>query len=156
MVQEHERAAGGWQAEWSVVSSVVQSTGLAIALMAEVSEGLTIDAERMRANIEATNGIAFAERASMLLGKKLGRDKAHKLLEQASHKSTATKRRLSQVLAEMPEITQHLTAAELRELENPKRYLGVAEDFRKALLVSTRSSARTSKPGAKKSTRKAR
>jgi 3-carboxy-cis,cis-muconate cycloisomerase len=156
MVQEHERAAGGWQAEWSIVSSVVQSTGLAIASMAHVAEGLTVDAERMRANIEVTNGIVFAERASMLLGKKLGRDKAHKLLEQASHKSTATKRRLSQVLAEMPEITQHLTTAELRDLENPEHYLGVAEDFRRALLSSSRSSARASKPGAKKSTRKAR
>jgi 3-carboxy-cis,cis-muconate cycloisomerase len=156
MVQEHERAAGGWQAEWSIVSRVVQSTGLAIALMAELSEGLTIDAERMRANIEATNGIVFAERASMLLGKKLGRDKAHKLLEQASHQSIATKRRLSQVLAESLEIAQHLTTAELRDLENPEHYLGVAEDFRKALLASSQSSARASKPGAKKSTRKAR
>jgi 3-carboxy-cis,cis-muconate cycloisomerase len=156
MVQEHERAAGGWQAEWSIVSSVVQSTGLAIASMAHVAEGLTVDAERMRANIEVTNGIVFAERASMLLGKKLGRDKAHKLLEQASHKSTAMKRRLSQVLAEMPEITLHLTTTELRDLENPEHYLGVAEDFRRALLSSSRSSARASKPGAKKSTRKAR
>lgn len=156
MVQEHERAAGGWQGEWSIVSAVVQNTGLAIACMAEVAEGLTVDAERMRANIEATNGIIFAERASMLLGKKLGRDKAHELLEQASFESAATKRRLGQVLAEMPRITQHLSPAELRDLENPAHYLGVAEDFRKALLASSRSSNRTGKPGAKKSTRKTR
>ena len=43
MVQEHERAVGGWQAEWPVVASVVQSTGVAIASMAEVAEGLSVD-----------------------------------------------------------------------------------------------------------------
>jgi 3-carboxy-cis,cis-muconate cycloisomerase len=155
MVQEHERAAGGWQAEWSIVSAVVQSTGLAIACMAEVAEGLTVNQERMRANIEATNGIIFAERASMLVSKNIGRDKAHKLLEQASSKSVATRRRLSQVLAEIPEVTQHLTAAQLRDLENPEHYMGAVEDFRKALLASSRSSNRAGKPGAKK-TRKPR
>jgi 3-carboxy-cis,cis-muconate cycloisomerase len=151
MVQEHERAAGGWQAEWSIVSAVVQSTGLAIACMAEVAEGLVVDKERMRANIEATNGIIFAERASVLLGKIIGRDKAHRLLEQASSRSVATRRRLSQVLAEIPEVIQHLTVAELRDLENPEHYLGAAEDFRNALLASSRSSNRAGKLGARKS-----
>src|SRR5262249_40875634 len=30
MVQEHERAAGGWQAEWSIVANIIQSTGVAV------------------------------------------------------------------------------------------------------------------------------
>jgi 3-carboxy-cis,cis-muconate cycloisomerase len=150
MVQEHERAAGGWQAEWPIVSSVVQSTGLAISCMAEVAEGLAVNKERMRANIEATRGIIFAERASLLLGKKIGRDHAHKLMEQASSRSAASGRRLSEVLAEMPEVTQHLAAADLRDLETPEYYLGAAEDFRKALLASSRQ-ANGSKRRRKKS-----
>jgi 3-carboxy-cis,cis-muconate cycloisomerase len=151
MVQEHERAAGGWQAEWPIVSSVVQSTGLAIACMAEVAEGLKVDKDRMRANIEATRGIVFAERASLLLGKKIGRDQAHRLMEQASARSAMTGRRLKDVLAEMPEVKQHLTAAELRDLENPTHYLGAAEDFRKALLASPRQTDAGSKRSRKKS-----
>jgi len=154
MAQEHERAAGGWQAEWPIVSSVVQSAGLAIACMAEVAEGLAVDKERMRANIEATRGIIFAERASLLLGKKIGRDHAHKLMEQASSKSAATGRRLSDILAEMPEVTQHLTAADLRDLDNPAHYLGAAEDFRRALLAPLRQpdggGKRRTKPTLKK------
>jgi 3-carboxy-cis,cis-muconate cycloisomerase len=156
MVQEHERAAGGWQAEWSIVSSLIQNAGLAIASMAEVAEGLTVNAGKMRANIDATQGIIFAEHASMLLGKKIGRDKANHLLQQASQQSTATKRRLSEVLAQIPEITAYLTSAELRDLETPEHYLGVAEDFRQALLASSRSSGRPGKPGAKKRSRKRR
>ena len=46
---------------------------------------------------------------------------------------------------------QKMTAAELRDLEIPKHYLGAAEDFRKALLASSQSSKRAGKPGAKRS-----
>ncbi|MFZ0759221.1 MAG: 3-carboxy-cis,cis-muconate cycloisomerase, partial [Candidatus Sulfotelmatobacter sp.] len=81
MVLEHERGVGGWQAEWPIIASVIQSTGLAAASMAEVAESIAVDAARMRANIDATHGVVFAERAMMLLGPKLGRDVAHQLLE---------------------------------------------------------------------------
>ena len=59
MVQEHERGLGGWQAEWPVVAAVVQSTGVAIASMAEAAEGLSVDTEKMRVNIESTHGLDF-------------------------------------------------------------------------------------------------
>ncbi|HEY6185398.1 MAG TPA: 3-carboxy-cis,cis-muconate cycloisomerase, partial [Terriglobales bacterium] len=76
MVQEHERGVGGWQAEWPTAASIIQATGLAAASMAEVAEGLSINAARMRSNIDATHGVIFAERAAMLLGAKLERDVA--------------------------------------------------------------------------------
>jgi 3-carboxy-cis,cis-muconate cycloisomerase len=136
MAQEHERAAGSWQAEWPIVAGVVQSTGLAVASMADVAESLQVNAERMRANIAATRGIIFAERASMLLGKQIGRDRAHKILEEASLRAITAKRNLGEVLAENPEIAQHLRPADLRDLEVPERYLGAAEEFRRALLAS--------------------
>ena len=134
MVQEHERAVGGWQAEWPIVTAVIQSTGVAAASMAEVAEGLAVDAARMRANIEATRGVIFAERAMMLLGAKLGRDTAHKVLEEATRKSASGSRHLAEVLAEMPEVNRHIDAATLRQLELPDQYLGSAEQFRKSLL----------------------
>jgi 3-carboxy-cis,cis-muconate cycloisomerase len=137
MVQEHERSVGGWQAEWPVVALVVQSTGVATASMGEVAEGLSVDAARMRANIEATKGVIFAERAMILLGTSLGRDVAHKLLEEATRKSVAQRRSLSQVLSEMPEVTSRLDASVLRELEVPEQYLGAAEGFRQALVSSS-------------------
>jgi 3-carboxy-cis,cis-muconate cycloisomerase len=133
MVQEHERAVGGWQAEWPVVADVTKATGLATASMAEVAEGLTVDSTRMRENIEATRGIIFAERAMMLLGATVGRDVAHRLLEEATRRSIAEKRRLAEVLNEMPEVTRHISLEALNDLERPEAYLGVAEEFRKRL-----------------------
>jgi 3-carboxy-cis,cis-muconate cycloisomerase len=138
MTQEHERAAGGWQAEWPLAAGVIQNTGLAIACMAEVAEGMSVDPERMRANITATRGIVFAERAAMLLGTRIGRDAAHKLLQVASRRSVTEGRNLRDVLAETPEAAQHLKAAELNDLENPEHYLGAAEEFRRALVAAGR------------------
>jgi 3-carboxy-cis,cis-muconate cycloisomerase len=134
MVQEHERGAGGWQAEWSVLTGVVQSTGVAIASMAEAAEGLSVDPEKMRVNIRNTNGLIFAERAMMLLGPKLGRDVAHKILEGAARKSASEGRSLSAALGEIPEVTVHLSSADLEQMEVPEQYLGSAEIFRKALV----------------------
>jgi len=134
MLQEHERGVGGWQAEWPIVAAVVQSTGVAIASMAEVAEGLSVDAQKMRLNLENTNGAVFVERAMMLLGAKLGRDIAHKILKEAVTKSVKQGRHLAAVLAEIPDVTIHLSPAELNELEAPEQYLGSAEAFRSALL----------------------
>src|SRR5580704_11074377 len=77
MAQEHERGAGGWQAEWATIARVIEDTGLALASMREVAEGLSVDVSRMRANIEATVGLIFTERAMMLLAPRIGRDAAH-------------------------------------------------------------------------------
>ncbi len=133
MVQEHERSIGGWQAEWPVVAAVIQSTGVAITSMAEAAEGLTVDSEAMRRNIENTNGSIFAERALILLGSKIGRDVAHKILAAASRKSVEQNKNLAAVLAETPEVAAHLNAADLNQLTVPKQYLGSAEGFRQAL-----------------------
>jgi 3-carboxy-cis,cis-muconate cycloisomerase len=65
MLQEHERAAGAWQAEWSTVAAIVQSTGVAVASMAEAADGLIVYPDRMRKNIEATQGVVLIEKAAI-------------------------------------------------------------------------------------------
>jgi len=135
MAQEHERAAGAWQAEWPVVAGIVQSTGVALASMAETAEGLTVYPERMQENLDATRGAVFAERAMILLAPSLGRDVAHKLVEEAVRISRTSGRTLAEVLAQMPEATRVLTPAQLGRLEVAGDYLGSAEMFRVRLLM---------------------
>jgi 3-carboxy-cis,cis-muconate cycloisomerase len=52
MAQEHERAAGAWQAEWGTLSDLLRLTGSATAWARDLLEGLEVDAERMRSNAE--------------------------------------------------------------------------------------------------------
>ena len=139
MMQEHERAVGGWQSEWPVVASIIQSTGSAVSSMAEVAEGLSVDPARMRQNIENTKGLIFAERVMMLLAAELGRDVAHKLLEDTIRRSVAQNKALSTLLAELPEVSSRLDRSVLDQLEVAEQYLGSTEAFREALLNSTTS-----------------
>jgi 3-carboxy-cis,cis-muconate cycloisomerase len=142
MPQEHERGLGGWQAEWPIVAQAVQATGLAVASMAEVAEGLTVNAARMRANVQATRGVVFAERAMMLAGAKLGRDSAYRVLEEATNRSRREQRSLREVLAEMPEVENALDRESLAGLEVPEQYLGAADEFQRRLLESAKKSRR--------------
>jgi 3-carboxy-cis,cis-muconate cycloisomerase len=81
--QEHERALGGWQAEWPTLAQLVEALGSAVEAMAEVAPGLTVDTARLQVNLDATHGAILAERATFLLAESMGKDKAAALVEQA-------------------------------------------------------------------------
>jgi 3-carboxy-cis,cis-muconate cycloisomerase len=51
MEQEHERAAGAWQAEWGTHTELLGVSGSAAAWTRELLENLTVDPDRMRANL---------------------------------------------------------------------------------------------------------
>lgn len=138
MAQAHERAVGGWQAEWATVSEVLQSTGVATASAAEMAGGLKVDRGKMRKNLDDTLGNVLAEKAAIVLGKRIGRDKAHKLLETATRQASAENRPLAQVLAEMPEVAKHMDIAALSKLDAPEDYLGSTEIFTRQQLKDPR------------------
>jgi 3-carboxy-cis,cis-muconate cycloisomerase len=52
MAQEHERAAGAWQAEWGTLTDLLVLAGSAAAWARELLEHLEVDPERMRENLE--------------------------------------------------------------------------------------------------------
>jgi 3-carboxy-cis,cis-muconate cycloisomerase len=56
MEQEHERAAGAWQAEWGTYTELLTLTGSASAWARELLEHLEVDPARMRANLAASAG----------------------------------------------------------------------------------------------------
>ena len=61
LVQEHERAAGAWHAEWHALSDALAATGGAAASVRRSLEGLEVDTARMRENI-GPGTLAEAER----------------------------------------------------------------------------------------------
>jgi len=138
MVQEHERAVGAWQSELPTIAAVIQATGVAVASVAEITEELSVDSARMRRNLDATLGTIFAEKAMILLAQNLGRDIAHKLLEEATRKAVEDKQPLAKVLGAMPEVTRHIDPTTLNRLAVAEDYLGSADSFRIQQLQSIR------------------
>ncbi len=134
MVQEHERAAGGWQAEWPIVADVIETTGSALAAMVGAIDGLTVYPDRMRANLEATRGVIFAEKVRMMIQPRIGREAADHLLADATREALDCRRPFREILRDRPEIASLLTAEQLDKIDFPEDYLGAGEEFRKKLL----------------------
>jgi 3-carboxy-cis,cis-muconate cycloisomerase len=100
MIHEHERSVGGWHAEWVTLPEIVRAVGGSVAHALDLVSGLKIRSERMRANMEITNGLLFAENVSIELAESLGKSTAHEILTRASQKSRHTGQHLREVLEE--------------------------------------------------------
>jgi 3-carboxy-cis,cis-muconate cycloisomerase len=137
-IGEHERGVGGWHAEAPTLAAAVQTTGAAVAALADALGSLRVDRERMRANIAATRGTVFAERAMMLLGRPLGRDRARRVVAAALVETSSGQRTFGEALAGNADVIAALDAADLHTLEDPTAYLGAAEAFRRTLLSASR------------------
>jgi len=135
-IQEHERAAGGWQAEWPLFPALALVTSGALHNVVDLAEGLEVDPARMRENLEITRGLIMAEAVSFGLAAKLGKAEAHKLVEEASRKAGDEKRHLKDVLADDERVATLLSPDELTDLFDPMKYQGVAQSFIDRLLAS--------------------
>jgi 3-carboxy-cis,cis-muconate cycloisomerase len=135
-IQEHERAAGAWAAEWPTFPALSLVTSGALAAVVDISEGLDVDAERMRANLDLTGGQIMTEAIAFRLAETIGKSDAHKLVEEASHKAHSEQRPLKDVLAEDKRLTAQITPAELSKLFDPMSYQGVAQTLIDRLVAS--------------------
>jgi 3-carboxy-cis,cis-muconate cycloisomerase len=127
MVQEDERGLGSWHAEWESLPEIIMLSGGALHHLAETLPGLAIDSEKMRENLGLTNGLIFAEAVTMALGRKMGRPQAHQLVESACQRALAEREDLRAILTQDREIAGLLSPADLDQLFDPRRYMGVAE-----------------------------
>jgi 3-carboxy-cis,cis-muconate cycloisomerase len=57
MPQEHERAVGAWQAEPETLSELCRSVAGAVAVTADILEGLEVDTARMARNLELSKDV---------------------------------------------------------------------------------------------------
>ncbi|MFE3993590.1 3-carboxy-cis,cis-muconate cycloisomerase [Streptomyces goshikiensis] len=126
LLAEDERSGGAWHAEWLLLRECLRLAGGAAYTAVELAEGLQVNEDRMRANLALTGSQVVSERISAVLAPLLGRAPAKALLTEASALAGRTGRPLGEVLADRPEVQEHLSAGRLRELLDPVRYTGAA------------------------------
>jgi 3-carboxy-cis,cis-muconate cycloisomerase len=118
VVQEHERAAGAWHAEWAALSGALAYAGGAAWNVADALEGLDVDAERMRKNLELTDGLIVAERVAVGMG-----GDGHDVVREAALRAGESGRTFAEELEADDRV--ELSAETL----DPEAYLGSAEAF---------------------------
>ncbi|QBY50537.1 3-carboxy-cis,cis-muconate cycloisomerase [Cupriavidus oxalaticus] len=143
MVQEHERALGGWQAEWDTLPQIVTLAAGALRQIGEVVAGLQVDAARMRGNLDLTHGLILGEAAMLEIGGRIGRLQAHHLVERASRRAvadgTSLRDALARTLQEEPAHAGLLDDATLDRLANPANYAGQSSAFADAAVQAWQS-----------------
>jgi 3-carboxy-cis,cis-muconate cycloisomerase len=140
-VQEHERALGSWQAEWATFPALALVTSGGLGAIADLAQGIEVDPDRMRANVDITQGLIMAEAITLALSAKISRRDAQRLVEEASQKAVAEKRSLQNVLSEDERVTAHLPGPVLGRLFEPMSHQGAAQTFIDRLVGTVKAGA---------------
>jgi 3-carboxy-cis,cis-muconate cycloisomerase len=129
MAQDHERATGPWQSETLALPQCFVLCAGAMAHALAIAEGMTIDAARMRRNLELGGGLIMAEAVSSGLAPVMGRAEAHHALQRVSERAIAEGKTLGQALRDDSEVRRHLSDEQIDRLTDPAAYLGSAGAF---------------------------
>lgn len=125
-VADHERSTGPWEIEWIVLPEAFVLSAGALHQANFIMAGLEVDAKRMRANLDITQGLVVSEAVMMGLAPHLGREKAHDLVYDLCRDAIRQQRPLLDLLAENAEITRHVDRKKLAGLCDPANYLGLS------------------------------
>jgi 3-carboxy-cis,cis-muconate cycloisomerase len=123
-IQEHERATGSLSLEGLSLPQMLHLTASALGKAAFLSENLVVDADRMRANVEASQGMMLAEAVDLALAPLIGRSEAKRLIKEAVPDALAGGRHLVDVVRERTD-----AAIDWEELKDESQYLGQAGAF---------------------------
>ena len=131
VIAEDERSAGAWHAEWQPLRECLRLVAGAAANAAELTEGLVVRTDRMRANLASTGGAVVSERVCAALSPALGRAAAKRLLSEAVDESDRSGIALAEVLAgklesALAETGGKIDRETLAELTDPTHYAGSA------------------------------
>ncbi|MFL5990464.1 MAG: 3-carboxy-cis,cis-muconate cycloisomerase [Rubrobacteraceae bacterium] len=129
MIAAHERPAGAWHSEWVTLSDALALTGGAAVAIREVTEGLQVHTERMRENLDATGGLLLAENLTTVASERLGRLKAHDLVQAVARRAADGRSSFREELLGDDEIREVLSEEEIDAALDPAGYLGSAGTF---------------------------
>ncbi|MFN3744021.1 MAG: 3-carboxy-cis,cis-muconate cycloisomerase [Hyphomicrobiaceae bacterium] len=129
MAADHERATGPWHLEWIALPRAFIATAGALHQARFMLEGLIVDADRMRRNLDITGGLIVAEAAMMALAPHTGRGAAHDIVYDCCRAALSNRTTLLEELEKRADVTKHLDPATLARVVDPAHYLGTAREM---------------------------
>jgi 3-carboxy-cis,cis-muconate cycloisomerase len=145
-VQEQERAIGGWQTEWITFPTLALVTSGALQAIRDIAEGLEIDVERVRANLELSGGHIMAEAVTFALAEKIGRADADRIVQDLSERAIKANRTLKDMVLSDVRVKAQFSSAEIEKLFIPLTYQGSAQTFIDRLVMGSQRGARRLEP----------
>ena len=139
MIQEHERAVGGWQSEWAALPELFRYTAGAVDRVRIAVAQLEVSTDRMRENLGVTRGLLMAESLSMALATKIGKQQAHHAVQAACARAVKQGDDLETAARQDSTISGALSADEIAKALDPAAYLGSSDLFVERALAGFRA-----------------
>jgi len=128
MVQEHERAAGAWHAEWLVLPKLCNVSHASLIAVVRLLDGLEVNGSRMQANLDLTLGTLHAASLTTALAATIGRDRAHAAVESWCRSALGERRNLREIASrEVAALGVSLALERWNEIFGSKREIDAAE-----------------------------
>ncbi len=146
------RDASRLAVEYVNVPNVLAMTASICAQMTHIVSGLTVNTNRMYENCWIEGGLSMDEPVMLALAPHLGRQSAHDLIYDITHKAFHEKKTIKEALLKNKEILKYLTAKEIDNLTRYEKYLGTAPKQVELTLAAIRKARRaegTDKKGGK-------
>lgn len=138
MIHHHERDMISWQTELESLPEVCLLISQMTSSSVVVLEGLNVNVERMRRNLDLTNGLIISESVMIKLGEKIGRQTSHDVVYEASMKAYEDNTPLLDTLLKNTEVMQHMTEGELRSLFQVEKYVGYSVAYAERVVQKTK------------------
>ena len=90
-----------------------------------LAEGLVLKPERMRANLDLTDGLIMAEPMMLALGEYVGRQEAHDIVYDAAQAASTGDGTFRELLSADGRFTRHLAGDEIEKMLDPTAYTGL-------------------------------
>ncbi|HHR3263403.1 TPA: 3-carboxy-cis,cis-muconate cycloisomerase [Klebsiella aerogenes] len=134
-IQQHERALGGWQAEWETLPELIMLVGGALAQTDMLVREMQVFVHKMRADLDITHGLIMAEAVTLALAEFIGKAEAHHRVEALCRQALDRNGLLVDLLAADPLVSQYLSRERLNALLDPATATGSAERFVRQVLA---------------------
>jgi 3-carboxy-cis,cis-muconate cycloisomerase len=134
MAQEHERAAGGWQAEWQAIPEAFRQTARAIHHVRLALENLDVHTERMRENLALDGARLMAESLVTALRTSMGAREAKRVVGELSAAAVRGGPSLLDAARDDARVRTMLDDAALTDALDPTRSLGANDQMIDAAL----------------------
>ena len=138
MMVDHERNLDHFLGEREKMEESCLIMGELLTHGEDMARNMTVNPERMKANLGLLKGLLLSESIMIELGKKIGKQSAHEIIYEDAMKSMKEEVDFKQVLLGDPRVNQHLAAAEVDRLLNPEEYIGLAPRMAREMVSLSR------------------
>ena len=125
----HERDGALWKIEWKAANEVVILAGSSAMRAKKVFAGLTVNAKKMRENLDIQRGLMQSEGIMLALGEKIGKQTAHGIVYQISMDTFEQNADFCEMLLKNEVVAANMTEEEIRKILDPEGYVGLSGEI---------------------------